>query len=83
MNPHANHSTRDAMRISAGTASRLRTIKKLVCKTSFVVVAVASMLSGCASNSGTPQPGPKNAVQSNTGPTVSGYVDFGAKKSFH
>ena len=81
MNPHANHSTRDAMRISAGTASRLRTIKKLVCKTLFVVVA--AMLSGCATNSGTQQAEPKNAVQSNTGPTVSGYVDFGAKKSFH
>jgi len=58
-------------------------MKKLICKTTFVAVAIAAMLSGCATNSGTQPTAPQNAVQSNTGPTVSGYVDFGAKKSFH
>jgi len=43
---------------------------------------VPVVFSGCATNSDTLQSTPKNAVQSNTGTTVSGYIDVGAGKSF-
>jgi hypothetical protein len=48
-----------------------------------LVVVIGSILSSCATSSGTQQNAPKNAVQSTTGPTVSGYIDVGAGKSFH
>ena len=47
-----------------------------------VIAATAAILSGCATSHGTQQDALKNAVQSNTDPTVSGYIDVGAGKKF-
>jgi len=48
-----------------------------------MIAAIVAMLSGCATTPDTQQTAPKSAVQSNTGPTVSGYIDVGAGKSLH
>jgi hypothetical protein len=47
----------------------------------FLFILGSIMFPGCTSSSGTHQDAPKNAVQSNTGPTVSGYVDVAGVKS--
>jgi hypothetical protein len=47
-----------------------------------VVISIAAILSGCATSLNPQQDPPKSAVQSNTGSTVSGYIDVGAGKSF-
>jgi hypothetical protein len=65
------------------TPSRKINMKKQIFKTSLVVAGVVAMLSGCSTTHDTQQTVPANAVQSNTGPTVSGYIDVGAGKSFH
>ena len=58
-------------------------MKKLVCKTSFVVVVVASMLSGCANNRDSQQNTQTGAsVTQDASPTVSGYISVGASKKF-
>lgn len=51
-------------------------------KLTFWIVAVVAALAGCATGPVT-QPDPsKNAVQSNSGPTVSGYIDVGGGRRF-
>jgi hypothetical protein len=45
-----------------------------------IITGVVPVLSGCATTHDTEQHAPKSAVQSNTGPTVSGYIDIGAGK---
>ena len=69
------------MRISAGADSRLRTMKKLICKTLFVVVA--AMLSGCATSRDSQQNTQTGAsITQDASPTVSGYISVGASKKF-
>jgi hypothetical protein len=60
-------------------------MKRLPLKFVLALGLLLSIVSGCASNSGGSTSGgaPANAVQSSTGPTVSGYVDVGASKGFH
>jgi uncharacterized lipoprotein YajG len=58
-------------------------MKKHTFETSFIVAVIVAILSGCATTPNTQQTAPKSAVQSNTGTTVSGYIDVGAGKSFH
>jgi len=58
-------------------------MNKQIFKISIIVATAVAMLSGCATGQGTQQTTPKSAVQSNTGTTVSGYIDVGAGKSFH
>jgi uncharacterized lipoprotein YajG len=57
-------------------------MNKLILTVSLVVVAVAAILSGCATTQGTQEAVPTDAVQSNTGPTVSGYISVGGAKKF-
>jgi uncharacterized protein YceK len=49
----------------------------------FLAILIASLLSGCATAHDPQQTEPKNAAQNNAGPTISGYIDIGAQKSFH
>jgi len=56
---------------------------KTILKITLTIVAIVSVLSGCATSPGTQQDAPKSAVRSNTGPTLSGYLDVGAGKSLH
>jgi uncharacterized lipoprotein YajG len=58
-------------------------MKNHIFKSSLMIAAIVAMLSGCATTPDTQQTAPKSAVQSNTGPTVSGYIDVGAGKSLH
>jgi uncharacterized lipoprotein YajG len=57
-------------------------MKTQIFKTSLVVAMVVATLSGCSTTHDTQQTAPANAVQSNTGPTVSGYLDVGGGKKF-
>jgi len=56
---------------------------KYIFKISLMITAIVAMFSGCATGPDTLQSAPKSAVQSTTGPTVSGYIDVGAGKSLH
>jgi hypothetical protein len=58
-------------------------MKKLIFELSIMIPAIVAMLSSCATGPDTQQSAPKSAVQSTTGPTISGYIDVGAGKSFH
>jgi uncharacterized lipoprotein YajG len=58
-------------------------MKNHIFKSSLIIAAIVAMLSGCATTPDTQQTAPKSAVQSNTGTTVSGYIDVGAGKSLH
>jgi uncharacterized lipoprotein YajG len=58
-------------------------MKKQIFKISVITATALAILSGCATSPSTQQTAPANAVQSTTGPTVSGYIDVGAGKSFH
>jgi uncharacterized lipoprotein YajG len=50
---------------------------------SLFIATIVIMLLGCATSHDAQQTAPKNTVQSTTGPTVRGYIDVGAGKSFH
>jgi len=50
-------------------------------RVAFLFILATIVFPGCATSPGTHQDAPKNAVQSNTGPTVSGYVDVAGVKS--
>jgi len=58
-------------------------MKNHIFKSSLIIAAIVAMLSGCATTPDTQQTAPKSAVQSNTGTTVSGYIDVVAGKSLH
>jgi uncharacterized lipoprotein YajG len=55
------------------------------CSLRLAVAVMMAALCGCATNSSTPQSpnAQMSAVQSGTGPTVSGYMDVGGAKTFH
>jgi len=57
-------------------------MNRQIFKISLIAAAVVAILSGCAATQGTQETVPKSAVQSNTGTTVSGYIDVGAGKKF-
>jgi hypothetical protein len=63
--------------------TKLKTTGRIFAVSS-ITTAIVMMLSGCATTGGDTQPpASMNAVQSNSGTTVSGYIDVGAGKSFH
>ena len=58
-------------------------MKRQIFKISLIIVAIVTVLSGCATNGGSQQGAQQNASQnSGTSTTVSGYLDVGTGKKF-
>jgi uncharacterized lipoprotein YajG len=54
----------------------------LILRGQFIIAAMALFAAGCATRPDVQASAPQHAVQSSTGPVMSGYIDVGAAKSF-